>query len=496
MGVPFDHLTLEEAMRLIEQMISSGQPHYLVTANVDFLVQARGDAELRRILLDADLVLCDGTPLVWASRLLGNPLPERVAGSDLVPFLLQVAASKSYRIFLLGATPESASRAVDRLRVQYPQLVIAGHYSPPFNPLLDMDHEEIGRRIRKAAPDILLVSFGCPKQEKWMVMHYRSVGVPVTIGVGATIDFLAGHHRRAPVWMRKTGTEWLYRLAHEPRRLFRRYTNDLWVFGRGFLAQYWQLQLRPSRRARRPTLASANPIPPPQAAGIQPSAELAIASCHVARLPERVDLAAFCSGALQAEMRINGARHCLLDAASVRFIDSTGVGELMRWERKLRIRGGSLILVAPSVAVKRALKLMRLHELFISTADLASARDLVGAETDRPVSPVAWVVSSQGRALLWAGEVTAANAEAVWEQTAARLREFLPSEPWRIDLGAVRFIDSSGLGIMVRAKKLAREEKKSLTFETLQPNVLNVVRLARLEAFLLDTPPARGLLKR
>src|SRR3954469_9855077 len=107
LGVPFDHVSAADCLRWMDNAIASGRPHYLVTANVDFLVQARSDIELRRILLDAHLVLCDGTPLVWASRLLGNALPERVAGADVVPALIQVAAKKGYRLFFLGATPDA-----------------------------------------------------------------------------------------------------------------------------------------------------------------------------------------------------------------------------------------------------------------------------------------------------------------------------------------------------------------------------------------------------
>src|ERR1041385_8466308 len=130
LGVPFDHVTTAEAIDQIERMIASRRPHYVVTANVDFVVQAREDVELRRILLDADLVLCDGTPLVWASRLLGNRLPERVAGADLAPAFVRVAAQKGYRIFLLGATPAAANQAVENLRKHFPNLIIAGQYSP------------------------------------------------------------------------------------------------------------------------------------------------------------------------------------------------------------------------------------------------------------------------------------------------------------------------------------------------------------------------------
>src|SRR5262245_38843391 len=142
LGVPFDNVTTGETVEAIGRMVSSRSPHYLVTANVDFLVQAQEDVELRRILFDAHLVLCDGTPLVWASRLLGNPLLERVAGADLVPLLLRVAAERKYRLFLLGASQESAWSAIKNLQTKFPNLIIAGSYSPPFRQLLEMDHDE------------------------------------------------------------------------------------------------------------------------------------------------------------------------------------------------------------------------------------------------------------------------------------------------------------------------------------------------------------------
>ncbi|HEY6226057.1 MAG TPA: WecB/TagA/CpsF family glycosyltransferase, partial [Verrucomicrobiae bacterium] len=223
LGVPFDSVTTAETIEIIARMIESGEPHYIATANVDFLVQAAKDVELRRILFDAHLVLCDGTPLLWASRLLGNRLPERVAGSDVVPLLLKEAAEKGYRVYFLGAAPEVCAQAVEKLREQFPTLQIAGHYSPPYKPLVEMDHEDIISRIQAAKPDLLFVGFGCPKQEKWIKMHYQNLGVSVCVGVGGTIDFLAGHRRRAPMWMRKAGVEWIYRMAQEPRRLFKRY---------------------------------------------------------------------------------------------------------------------------------------------------------------------------------------------------------------------------------------------------------------------------------
>ncbi|HUR44847.1 MAG TPA: WecB/TagA/CpsF family glycosyltransferase, partial [Candidatus Saccharimonadales bacterium] len=157
LGVPFAHVQMKDAVAEIERMIGTRKPHYVVTANVDFLVQSMHDEELHRIMLEADQVVCDGTPLIWSSRLLGNPLPERVAGADLVPLLLSKSAEKGYRIFFLGGEQSVAERAVENVRAKYPGVQICGHYSPPFKPLLEMDHDDIIARVQAARPDILLV---------------------------------------------------------------------------------------------------------------------------------------------------------------------------------------------------------------------------------------------------------------------------------------------------------------------------------------------------
>jgi exopolysaccharide biosynthesis WecB/TagA/CpsF family protein len=229
--IPFDRVTMKGTLGRIDEMVSSGSPHFIATANVDFLVQARSDAELRTVLHRADLVVCDGKPLVWLSRLLGKALPERVAGSDLVPRLLATAEQNGWSVYFLGGREDVLEQAVHNTSLKHPGLRIAGAYSPPFAPLDQMDHQDICERITAAKPDLLLVSFGCPKQEKWIARHYAKLQVPVSIGVGATIDFLAGTMKRAPRWMQQSGLEWVFRLLQEPRRLVKRYATDLVVFG-------------------------------------------------------------------------------------------------------------------------------------------------------------------------------------------------------------------------------------------------------------------------
>ncbi len=347
LGVAFDNVTMREAVNRIEAMVTSREAHYVVTANVDFLVQARADQELRRIFLEASLVLCDGTPLVWASRLLGNPLPERVAGADLVPELIRVAAKKNYRLFCLGATEDSAAQAVAKMRAQFPGLEIS-HYSPPFRPLTETDQAEIFRRIRAAEPDLLFVAFGCPKAEKWIARHYLALGVPVVIGVGATIDFLAGRVKRAPVWIQRGGVEWIYRLCQEPRRLFKRYATDLWYFSGDIFRQWWQLTLRAGSALSGPR--SSVVVFDPTWQGV--------------RVGECLNRASIESEAAIWLSAAGADRDCLLELAGVKFMDSTGVALLIHLQKQLVAAGWQLVLRSPSAAVRRTLRLMRLENHF------------------------------------------------------------------------------------------------------------------------------------
>jgi N-acetylglucosaminyldiphosphoundecaprenol N-acetyl-beta-D-mannosaminyltransferase len=394
-------------------------------------------------------------------------LLERIAGADLVPLLLRVAAEKGYRVFFLGATPDSVARAVENLTNRHPNLVIAGYYSPPFNKLLEMDHEEIERRILKAKPDLLFVSLGCPKQEKWIAMHYRSLGVPVSAGVGATIDFLAGAVKRAPAWMQRIGAEWVYRLMQEPRRLFKRYATDLVVFGWKIFLQLWQLRFR----SRKPQLSREG------------SHAEEDHDCQLIKVPDWFDLAAVRDVAALAEDVHSDGRHCLVEMSNVKFIDSTGVGFLIHLQKKIRGDGCQLVLVGPSPAAQRALKLMRLQNFFAATRDVKAAQALIRARTGEEFSAVRIPGAADWKPLLWQGEITAVNAEAVGRTTEAQICSKRRAE-LVIDLSGVRFMDSSGLGLMVRARKLAQREGVRLMFVNPQPAVENVVHLARLQEFL------------
>jgi len=372
LGVVFDPMTLATAVHRIESMIEARTPHYIVTPNVDFLVQAQHDAELHQILVQADLVLCDGKPLVWASRWLGNALPGRVAGSDLLPILLKRACERGWKIFLLGGAKGVGAEAARRLATSHPSLPPVGHYSPPNLPLSEMNNAEIIARLHAAKPDIVLVCFGCPKQEKWMFQHSRAAGVPVMIGAGGTVDFLAGRLRRAPMWMRRTGTECVFRLWQEPRRLFKRYAGDLFQFVPALLGQLWHLPARSAKRAA----PDRSPSSTAMAYGIKVEAT------------ERLHRDALQNAPLFWNRAVGQNGHCLIDLSGVRSIDSTGLAFLAHWQRRLAHVQRNLILFRPSVAVRVALARMRMTDEFVITDGISAGRRPASAPAGHRAQPV------------------------------------------------------------------------------------------------------------
>jgi N-acetylglucosaminyldiphosphoundecaprenol N-acetyl-beta-D-mannosaminyltransferase len=221
MGCRVDNLSMEETLRVVEGFISSGRPHQHVVVNVDKLVKAQKDPDLRRIINDCDLINVDGMPVVWASRLLGRPLKERVAGVDLFEALMRRAAVKGWRVFLLGAKEEVVSRVRELYEVKYPGLVIAGHRNGYWKG--EEEEAQVVQEVKRARADILFVAISSPKKEQFLGRWQAEMRVPFAMGVGGTFDVAAGLVKRAPVWMQQVGLEWFYRFLQEPRRMFRRY---------------------------------------------------------------------------------------------------------------------------------------------------------------------------------------------------------------------------------------------------------------------------------
>jgi N-acetylglucosaminyldiphosphoundecaprenol N-acetyl-beta-D-mannosaminyltransferase len=243
-GMTLNRTTLNEAVSQVLGWCYSpreGACRYIVTPNVDHAVLFQRSPELRTAYSEASLVLADGAPIVFASHLLACPLPERVAGSDLVPLLFS-SATEPLRVFLLGAAPGVAEIAAERVNHQWPNVRVVGTYSPPIGfEYDDAENKRILARVASATPDLLIIGLGAPKQELWVHRHYRQLAAKVAICGGATIDFLAGRQRRSPVWMRRVGLEWLHRLSLEPKRLASRYARDAWVFPQLLWREWRQL---------------------------------------------------------------------------------------------------------------------------------------------------------------------------------------------------------------------------------------------------------------
>jgi len=228
LGLPVSRVTLEELLQIADECIKSHERLLLGVANVAKVVNARSDSQLRRSLNQADLILADGLPIVWLSRMLGDPLPERIAGIDIMYKLLQQANESRYRVYFLGAKPEVLRKVIRTVQRDYPGIRIAGYRDGYFD---KAQEQSVAEGIRNSRADIFFVAISSPKKEKFLRKWRDFINVPVCHGVGGSFDILAGVSKRAPLWMQRCGIEWFYRLIQEPRRMWRRYliTNTIFI---------------------------------------------------------------------------------------------------------------------------------------------------------------------------------------------------------------------------------------------------------------------------
>jgi N-acetylglucosaminyldiphosphoundecaprenol N-acetyl-beta-D-mannosaminyltransferase len=231
LNVSVDNLTMDEAIAAADDLIRQRTCSFVATPNVDHLVLLDKNSELREAYEKANLVLADGMPMVWFSRFYGGKIKEKISGSDFLPKLCEMAAQKGYKIFFLGSAEGIARKAARNLEKQYPDLRIVGCYSPAMG--FENDPEqmaEVDRRLDETKPDILAVALGCPKQELFIAKNKDRWQIPLSLGIGASLDFVAGRKKRAPQWMSNCGLEWFFRMWQEPGRMFKRYVLRDWRF--------------------------------------------------------------------------------------------------------------------------------------------------------------------------------------------------------------------------------------------------------------------------
>jgi len=355
LGIPFHNVTMDEAVALIEEQIREGGFHQIATANVDFLKNAMRDRRLRDTLCSCDMVVPDGMPVVWMSRLIGTPLKERVTGIDLVERLAEVSERRGYSIFLLGASESRAERAAKVLRQRFPNLRIAGRYSPEPKPLEKMDHEEILRRIEAAEPDILLVAFGNPKQEEWLAMHRDRLKVPVCIGVGGTLDSISGTVPRAPRWMQRNGLEWLHRVWQEPKRLAARYFSDALCL-LCHLPGYIAASAAQPKRSTEPSIV-----------------------VHQVGNTKLISMIGDLTGAALEEFNVcsrtaySEGMNIVLDMSRIGYLGPESLGSLISLESQMRRRREQLWLAELPAHLWRVLRTGQLHNYFMTTTMVSDA---------------------------------------------------------------------------------------------------------------------------
>ena len=225
-GLPLAPLTRQQAVERVHELIEARKPSFFITANLHYAMLTSEVAELDSINQEAAFILADGAPLVVASRRTANPVPERVAGSDLIYDLCEMAADRGHSVYLLGGSQGIADEAARRLVARNPKLQIVGTACPKPADLIEPQVDDLIRRVRDVRPDLLFVALGQPKGEFWLARHLKSLEVPVAAQIGATLDFVAGRVQRAPKIFQRTGLEWAFRIYTDPRRLGPRYWKN------------------------------------------------------------------------------------------------------------------------------------------------------------------------------------------------------------------------------------------------------------------------------
>ena len=471
-GVPFHNVTFDEAIDWIAERVRSGRPANIATANLDFVTRAWNDPELQRILIDADLVLADGFPIVKLAPFFGPKLKGRVTGSDLTPMLAERAAQEGFRLYGLGSARGVAEEAMRILKKRNPRLKVAGTYSPPYAPLLEMDHRDILKRLEAAHPDILFVALGSPKQEKFISMHVRGWNVPVAMGVGASLDFITGDQKRAPAWIRRNHLEWLWRICCNPRRLFVRYLANL-----RFLFSATRQMISIHYMADRPV--------PFQMLDEADSDLLHQNGIFVERFQGLKDESAIREFIDRLGEEAAGM-NLLLDIHAVPWLNSLELGALLEINKACRRVGKRLILYAPRPKVCRLLETCRLCDYFDSAIRLDAVEAIV--KNLREHGDGSTIYEEGALTLELPMELTAATLP-TFEREADFIHHELQSQgvlkTVSVDAAQLDFIDSSGLGFLISLKKATQDEGVSLSIANLAAKPRRTFEIARVDKVLL-----------
>jgi N-acetylglucosaminyldiphosphoundecaprenol N-acetyl-beta-D-mannosaminyltransferase len=452
----------------MDDLIASERSKLVVTANLDFHRVADEDPEMQRILYDADIMMADGFPMVKLSSLFGPQLRERVTGSDITPMLAEHAAKKGHRLFFLGAAPGVAQKAADILTERHPGLNVVGCYSPDKADVVSMKSEIILQQLEETKPDVLLVAFGAPKQEKWIQMHRDEWKVPVSMGIGGSFDFIAGAQMRSPVWMQKLGLEWLGRMLANPKRLAGRYMQD-GLFLLGMIARLTAIRTGPRGRLSIPLQQTdegkkfdeLNAV----SAEMKPVKTLEDAEREVARLQE-----------------LSRGKNLVVRPESTAWLSSVELGVLVLLSRFCRQQSRSLVVYSPSRKVRKLLDVQGLNNCFCVADDPGDVVEQLKLRNEESMS--ASVSLNEAGSLLVAlpAELTAVNKPDVASQVFQRWEE-RPKEVV-VDASPMRFIDCGGLSLLVAMEARARQKQVPFKLSGFQDNVKKIIKVNNLDQLL------------
>ena len=345
-GMPITNVTMMQAVARVEEYILSGKTHQIATANLDFARNALRDPYLQRIICECSMVLPDGVPMLWASRMFCAPLHERVTGVDLIPQLARLSQEKGYGIYFLGSSEASSSAAAEVLKDRYPMMNLVGRYSPPIAPLQEMDHEDLLHRIVEAQPKIILVGFGNPKQEIWIHRHRDRLPASVIIGIGGSLDMIAGKLHRAPRAIQVLQLEWLFRMVQEPLRLVPRYLHDAIALIKHLPMEVAANRMQPFERRQRGSAVDVR------------------VGFRVFTGPGKMGDRAAALLIEQAKAAAEGNETLIVDLSATLRIEAEGLGGLLEARRLMHDAGSLLWLTAMSAPVRRVLQFSSVADLF------------------------------------------------------------------------------------------------------------------------------------
>jgi N-acetylglucosaminyldiphosphoundecaprenol N-acetyl-beta-D-mannosaminyltransferase len=498
LGIPVDNLTMDETVERIFSMIEAYQDdkraRQVATVNVDFVVNTLTwrlgrirHPELLDILRRADLVTADGMPLVVISKLLGSPLKGRVTGSDLMPRLAERAAQRGKSLYFLGGREEVGKRAAALLRERYPNLLIAGIDSPfvyiEGENLADAEEvdREIIERVNAARPDILLIAFGNPKQEVWFNRNRNRLQVPVSIGIGGTFEFIAGSVRRAPVWMQRTGLEWIFRIIQDPGRLWKRYLVGFFKFG----LMVWPAILYYRYKRLWYQLFRIKDALPPEVT--EQGAAPARGYPNVVALPGRLDHAALERVSVEADRALAQSSNVILDFGQVSFIDSTGLGFLIRTLRRAEREGCELYLVGITPKVRRFFELNRTWDLF-KERKREQLEEVLAELGEGHKLPLFYYVVTHKPEFSVLGLSGRLDAQQMAGLNMAELMSTIGGRNCILNLSQLNFVDSSGLIFFFKIQKLLVNSGKRCVLCALTDNVKQLFRLTKLNLLFRIAP--------